>query len=266
MHMKRISIYNSYINDNKNKRELLSNKLKMNGFQTSREGELLIVIGGDGTFLSAIRKRLDQDPIFVGFNTGNLGFLSEFTIDHIDEFLQILKKGDYWTEEFPVYEVLIQDADGLKRDFFVNDLAIERKSTRILHLGLHVNDKKMCTVSGDGVIFSGELGSTGYATAAGGAMLLDSKNSMQITPVSPVFSRSYHSLLNSVILNDANTFTIFPNIKKQRAFRIVCDGKEIKAKNPKYIEVRKTEKTVKILRSTQFNRMDNIRYKMLGEE
>lgn len=263
--MKRISIYNSDINDNKRKREIFSNKLKMNGFQTSRNGEILIVIGGDGTFLSAIRKRMEQNPIFVGFNTGNLGFLSEFTMEQMDDFFNILKKEAYWIEEFPVYEIKIKDSDGEKKEFFVNDLVVERKSTRILHLGIHANDQKLCTVSGDGVIFSSQLGSTGYANAANGAILMDVQNSIEITPISPVYSSSYQSLATPLILNDNNEFTIFPNIKKQRAFRIVCDGKEIKAKNPKYIEVKKTEKTIRILRSNRFSRIDNIRHKILGE-
>ena len=61
--MKKVSIFNSDIKDNPTKRLEIEEKLKRKGYITTREGELLIIIGGDGTFLSAIRKRMPYDPI-----------------------------------------------------------------------------------------------------------------------------------------------------------------------------------------------------------
>lgn len=264
--MKKVSIYNSYINDNPTKREMVANKLRKNGFETGGDGELMIVIGGDGTFLSAIRKRMHYNPIFVGFNTGNLGFLSEFKIDQFDYFMNVLKSGDYWIEEFPIFEVTIKENNGEKKCFFVNDFVIERKSTRILHLGVHVNEQKLCSVSGDGIIFSGSLGSTGYSMSAGGSLFVDAGESLQMTPICPVNSKSYQSVTNSVILNSENEITLFPNIKKQRSFRLVCDGKEIKSKKAKFIEVKKSTRNVRILRSKNYDRVGHIRNKMFDDE
>lgn len=264
--MKKISIYNSFIKDNNNKREYLANKLKQNGFFTSRDGELLIVIGGDGTFLSAIRKRIDQNPVFVGFNTGNLGYLSEFTIDNVDEFVHLLKRGDYYIQHLPVYEVKLKENGEERIEYFVNDIVVERKSTRILHMSIHVNDQSLCSISADGVIISSALGSTGYAMSAGGAISLDCEDILQISPIAPVYSKAYQSLSSSIILNNENELTIFPNYKKQREFRIVCDGKEIKTKNPRFIEIKKSDKELRILRSKKYHRMENLRNKILDEE
>lgn len=264
--MKRISIYNSFIKDNQQKRELISNKLKQNGFQTGGNGELLIVIGGDGTFLSAIRKRMYQNPIFVGFNAGNLGFLSEFTMDKLEDFIRVLKKSDYWVEEHPVYEVHYKDKDKQKVEYFINDLVVERKSTRILHMGVQVDDELLCSISGDGMIMSSALGSTGYSMSAGGAISVGCKDMIQVTPVATVHSKAYHTLPNSMLLPDENNFTIFPNIKKQRSFRMVCDGKEIRCRNSRFIEVKKSDKKIRILRSKQYNSIKHIKNKIIDLE
>lgn len=264
--MKEISIYNSFVKNNDAKREVLRQQLKQHGFQTSRNGDLLVVIGGDGTFLSAIRKRFEENPVFAGFNTGNLGYLSEFLIDKVDEFIKVLKNKEYWIQEFPVYEVRLKDSKGEIIDYFVNDLVVERRGTRILHMGIHANEKEVCSISGDGVIFSTSLGSTGYGMSAGGSIAMDIDNLLQLTPISPVQSKAYQSLSNSLLFKDDNNFTIFPNYKKQRPFRIVCDGKEIKSQNVRFVEVSKTAHTVRILRTNKYDPFQNIKNKILDDE
>lgn len=264
--MKKISIYNSFIKNNDTKREYIKNKLHQNGFRTSRYGDFLVVIGGDGTFLSAIRKRFLENPIFVGINTGNLGFLSEFKVEDVERFIQILKRNDYWIEEFPVYQIRIKDSEGDKVDYFVNDLVVERKSTRILHMNVHMNERELCKVSADGIIFSSSLGSTGYSMSAGGSILLDAKDTLQLTPISPVNSKAYQSIQTPLIIQDKNEFTIFPSYKKQRTFRIVCDGKEVKVNNARFIDIKKSEHTIKILRTNSYNPVENIRHKILNGE
>lgn len=260
--MKKVSIYNSFIKDNKMKREALATKLNQNGFHTTKNGELLIVIGGDGTFLSAVRKRFEQNPVFVGFNAGNLGFLSEFSMQDTDEFITMLKKKDYWIQELPLYEVHFKEDNKMKIEYFVNDFVVERKSTRILHMGVKVNEQSLGTISGDAIIVSSALGSTGYNMSAGGAISLTSENFMQLTPVSSVHSSAYNSPSNSMILNHDSEITIFPNIKKQREFRIVCDGREVRTKNVRYLEVKKSKRTVRVLRSNNYNPMSHLNQKM----
>lgn len=261
--MKKISIYNSYIKDNQAKREAISNKLKQNGFIPTRNGELLVVIGGDGTFLSAVHKRFEQNPIFVGFNAGNLGFLSEFSMDEMDRFMKILKKEDYWIQEIPVYEVHYKENNVSKIEYFINDFVVERRSTRVLHMGVQVENTNVGTFSGDGLVLSTNLGSTGYNLSAGGAASLLTEPFLQLTPVASIRSRAYQTLPNSLLLNTNSDITIFPNVKKQRPFRLVCDGKEIRTKHIRLVEVKKSQKVVRVLRSKEFNPIAHLKNKML---
>jgi NAD+ kinase len=260
--LRKISIYNSFIQQNQENRDYLTDLLKENGFSTSRNGELLMVLGGDGTFLSAVRKRFKQNPIFVGFNTGNLGYFSEFTIEDAPYFLEILKTKNYWIQNVPVYEVRYKDGTEEVMDFFINDLVLERKSTRILHMGIDINDKPFCTASSDGIIISTTVGSTGYNLSAGGSICVECGNLLQLTPIAPVLSKAYHSLQHPVVVHDHCKFTLYPNFKKARSFRVVCDGRELKTNDVESIEISKTNRFIRILRSERFQSLKNIQHKI----
>lgn len=262
--MKKISIYTK---DNSGKREEIAQKFKRNGFHTSRNGEIVVVVGGDGTYLSAAKKRFEDDPIFVGLNSGNLGFLSEFSVDEADQLVKVIKNGDYWVEELPVYEVKFRDKTELRTEYFINDVVIERKGTNVLHMGLQVNGKTLGTVSADALIVSSSLGSTAYNMSAKGAVAVGNLPIMQIASVASLFSKSYRSpLLNPLLVPESSEITIFPTVIKQRAFRLVCDGRDIKLKNARFVEISKSAKVIKVLRSNKFNSIDHLKDKLLDVE
>lgn len=264
--MKRVSIYNNYTQDNPANRIHLEAKLKRRGFETGKGGEYLAVIGGDGTFLTAVNKNVKEDPVYIVFNAGNLGFFSEFDLNEADKVLDMIQRRDYVIQKLPLYEVVIKDEEKETVSYFLNDVCIERKSPSIIHTSLHINDQPFSPVSGDGVVISSPFGSTGYSLSAKGAMNLDCDGFMQITPVSPVQNRAYHSLPGPVLVKDTNEICIFPNFKKTRPFRVVCDNKEFAGKNIRYIEIKKSPYSVRVLRSKQYSSIQNVRHKILNEE
>jgi NAD+ kinase len=133
-------------------------------------------------------------------------------------------------------------------------------------MSVHFGNEEVCTVSADGIIISTPLGSTGYGMSAGGSIILDSKDILQLTPISPVRSSAYQSLSTPIIFNDNNDVTIFPSYKKQRIFRIVCDGKEIRTNQIRYVDIKKSDKVLRILRSKNYSTTKNIKNKILDEE
>lgn len=265
--MRKVSIFNSDIKDNPAKRLEIEEKLKRNGYITTREGELLIVIGGDGTFLSAVRKRMNYDPVYVGFNNGNLGYFSEFTLDDFDKFLRILEKKEYTIEEVPVYEVRYKDEMKLKTDYFINDFVVEKASRHALHMGIDVDDGKtnenLGSYSVDGVVISTNLGSTAYNMNTGGAIVMAKTDLLQIVSIAPINNKCFKTIKNGVIVDSESELTIYPNKKTRRSFRMVCDGREIKAKNTKFIEVKKSKKTIKILRSKKYSKIEQMKDKIM---
>lgn len=262
--MRTISIYNNYLKDNPEKREQLTEKIKENGYNTGKKGDYLFVVGGDGTFLKAIQRNMKENPIFIGINTGNLGFLSEFTFDDVDSIFEMIKQKNYWLQTIPIFEAVITTKNQVKRLYFVNDLTVERKNTQVIHTEVSINEEKFCSFSGDGLVVSTSLGSTGYAISAGGAISYDCEDVMQMIPLRPINTSAYHSIMKPVILKGSNELTIYPSFKKQRRLRVVGDGNEAKFKEVvRSIAIKISPFSFRILRSKSFKSIDNIRGKIL---
>jgi len=265
--MKTISIYNNFLKHNQLKREQLEHRIKNKGFNTGRDGEYIFVLGGDGTFLRAIQRNFYKKPTptFIGINTGNLGFLSEFSFQDTNRILEMIIKDTYDIERVPLYQIDIHFTSNRKRRLhFLNDISFEREGTKIIHCGVKVNNKKLGNFSGDGVIISTPIGSTGYAMSAKGAIAYDCKEHLQLTPSNPIISKAYQSITNSILFNDKNTLEIFPNTKKKRRIRVVVDGREISEGDISKVVISKSPKTVSFLRSDKFDRFANFKNKILA--
>ncbi|WP_456363923.1 NAD(+)/NADH kinase [Priestia aryabhattai] len=263
--MRTISIYNNDLKGNKERREVLTEKIKKCGFDTGRDGEFMFVIGGDGTFLKAIQRNMKTNPIFIGINTGNLGFLSEFVFNDVDNILEMIKRKQFQLETIQIYEAVVTTKNQVKRLYFVNDLVV-KESDDAIHLGLHINDEKISNISGDGIIVSTHLGSTAYNLSAGGPLIYDGNDILSVTPLVPIHNKKYKSLTKSIILKNSNEITINPYHKKGRPVRLICDGNRIKANDIRSISIKKSPFSVKMMRSPNYNFTGNIVEKILNSD
>lgn len=275
--MKKISIYNSNVRDNPQKREYIAKELRKNGFHTTKNGELIVVIGGDGTFLSAVKKRIQDEPVFVALNAGNLGFFTEFDADDIEGFLRVLKRKQYFIEEIPLYEVHLHGKDGVHVEYFINEVKVSQKEDhdkdQAIHMVMEVDGEVLFKTPGDNMIISSYLGSTGHNLGAGGPISF-CKDTLNVVTTNPIMNAAYrHRVYPAIIPND-KTITVFPSTQKQRPFKIVCDSINVtnclekdKKKHPyRYISIHKSEKTIKLLRTNQYSHVKHIHNNLLNFE
>ena len=271
MNLKKISIYNSYVRDNNEKREHIANELRKNGFQTQKNGELIIVIGGDGTFLSAVKKKIEDEPVFVALNAGNLGFFTEFEADDIQKLMQVLKRKQYFVEEIPLYEVHLHGKDGVHVEYFINEVKISQQEDQAIHMIMEVDGEVLFKVPADNMMISGYLGSTAHTLGAGGPLSF-CKNTLNVVATNPIMNKAYPYRVYPAILPDTKKITVFPSTQKQRPFKIVCDSINVtgplkeKGINYRYISIQKSEKKIKILRTKQYNRIRHIHQNLLNFE
>lgn len=228
-------------------------------------GDMVVVIGGDGTFLSAVKERWRDNPIFAPINSGNLGFFSEYNYADVKKFIQMLREEKYHIVEYPLYEVEITQKNGqIIKDVFVNDVSIKQDGAKAVHLQVKINDKVTIPYSADGLVVSTSLGSTAYNMSLGGALMFDHIPNFQISPIAQMHNRSYSGVNNSVMIKDDSVIEITPNFKKKRHFYVVCDSREIKCKyGIQSVKIINKGKTFKLLRSEEFNFQDNIKNKIL---
>jgi probable inorganic polyphosphate/ATP-NAD kinase len=254
----------------KNIKKILIDKFLSIGFNTSEEirdnTELVISIGGDGSFLRNVRDLNFPDIPFFCVNTGHLGFFAEIlpTEKEIDIFIDAYLNSTYEINELYLLEVDIKSKDEVNHTYAINELVVRGNQSRTAHMGLHVNGNYMETFSGDGLIMSTSTGSTAYNYSAGGSIVDNRLNIIQITPISPISTNAFRSFTSSIILPGQDSeIAIKPEYKSEHTIITVVDGQEHKFNDVYEINVRNANKTVKLLRLSDYEFWDRVYMKFL---
>lgn len=146
--------------------------------------DLVLVLGGDGTLLSAARMCAESAIPLLGINFGRVGFLTELEPDEVDEKLPLYLKGDYWVDERAMLRAEVT-VDGVRHRFIaLNDMVLVRGALpRVIRVKVWLDGHYYNTTTADGVIISTATGSTAYNLAAGGPILHPQVRSSVLTPV-----------------------------------------------------------------------------------
>ncbi len=147
-----------------------------------KEADIIVSVGGDGTFLKASHFIKNSGKPILGVNVGHLGFLAETRagecVDVLDEVI---------SEEGIIEKRMVLEGEFTGESYHcLNDIVIHMGSTlRIVDLKLSLNDVDVAHFRSDGIIFSTPTGSTAYSLAAGGPILIPTIDAIVITPIAP---------------------------------------------------------------------------------
>lgn len=191
-----------------------------------------IVLGGDGTIIQTANDLMTHNVPILGVNLGTLGFLAEVEEHHVPEALERLFRDDYQIENRIMIDGMVhhvskrQQIPDCSTGYALNDVVIARKGfSRIISLGIYVNDTLVDNFRGDGVIISTPTGSTAYNLSAGGPIVMAQASVMVITPICP------HSLSpRSIVVSAEDTIKVVvgKSKKTQEAEAIVTfDGNKV---------------------------------------
>jgi NAD+ kinase len=150
--------------------------------------DLIIVLGGDGTYLSAARLMTQKSIPILGVNMGTLGFLTEVRKDEMHDVInRILLTGKLSLSERVMLEAkVIRKGKVIFQDLVVNDAVVSKGAiARIIGVKIDVNGEWANTVRADGMIISTPTGSTAYSLAAGGPIVMPQLGCMLLTPICP---------------------------------------------------------------------------------
>ena len=177
--------------------------------RTEERADLYVAIGGDGTFLWAIRLA-DGRPV-VGFKRGRIGFLATFKLSEIEEVLTAIKRGEMEPEERTRLRVYDHDA--------LNDITINTTAARMIEISFTIDGQRPITFRGDGLIVATPTGSTAYNLAAGGPIVLPDIPAFIITPLAP------HSLsLRSVVISSRYDIKVRVSFRHDSLPLLSADG------------------------------------------
>jgi len=154
--------------------------------------DLLIVLGGDGTLLSAARLSAARKVPILAVNLGGLGFLTTVSQDELYLILEEIFTDKHRVSERVMLEAkVIRDGNVFRRQIALNDAVLNKAAlARIMDLELHVDGDYVTTYKADGLILSTPTGSTAYSLAAGGPIVYPIVEAFVVTPICP------HTLTN----------------------------------------------------------------------
>ena len=162
--------------------------------------DVLVVLGGDGTFLRAARAVAEVDVPILGVNLGKVGFLSKVEAHELETVLAQVANGEYRIDERMTIEATILRAgETVPSERFValNDVVVARgRLARVCRLDVAVGPSHVATFTADGLVVSSPTGSTGYAFSAGGPIVDPSSRNLIVTPIA-----AYLAAIRSIVIS-----------------------------------------------------------------
>ncbi|HVH63518.1 MAG TPA: NAD(+)/NADH kinase [Candidatus Dormibacteraeota bacterium] len=149
--------------------------------------DLLVTLGGDGTFLAGARLAAPRGIPVLGVNHGRLGFLTEIDAGQMNEGIKRYLEGDYRIEERTMLQVtLIRGGQNISEAIGLNEVVVDHSGeARILRLEIDVGGQRVGVIDADGAIVATASGSTAYALASGGPILEPTLSDLLLVPLSP---------------------------------------------------------------------------------
>jgi NAD+ kinase len=203
--------------------------------------DLIIVLGGDGTFLRAFEAAMPRDIPMLGVNLGRVGFLTEMQPDRLEQDVELIARGAYTFETRMLLEV--RTASGQKA-FALNEVAFNRSDSfvGILSLSIAMDGGMVDRFSGDGLIVATPTGSTAYSMAAGGPIVAPGLDCMLLTPICP------HTLAaRPIVISDRQVVSVSILGDARRA-RVIVDGRYVITPDDGAVTVRRAERNIRFVR------------------
>jgi NAD+ kinase len=236
--------------------------LGIEGFKTEDIpglADLVVVLGGDGTMISAARYAASCDVPIMGVNLGGLGFITQSNKGGIFRAIDRALAGDCPVEERIMLEALLRREDGETSRFSaLNDIVINKAAlARMIEIEALVDDLYLTTYRADGLIISTPTGSTAYSLAAGGPILYPTLGCIVITPICP------HVLTNRpLVLPDDRSVRVTLTNDIEKVF-LTCDGQVgCPLRQGDVVEVRKSAHVTRILNPGLHDHFELLRSKL----
>ena len=173
--------------------------------ELASRADVAVVLGGDGTMLSAARRLWPHDIPIIGINAGRLGFITDIVLEDMPQILPMMLAGHCQTDRrHLLFGRIFRGGEEIFSSVAVNDIGISHgRALGMVEYTVYVDGQQMAVQRADGVLVSSSTGSTAYAMAAGGPIMHPHVLSMLLVPIAP------HTLSNRpVVLSSTSVVDI----------------------------------------------------------
>ncbi len=238
---------------------------KMKNFPTCKtintdalNADLVISIGGDGTFLTTAACIGDKNIPILGINTGRLGFLADVAHEEIDTILQELLDGRYHVEERTVLELSTSDGSEKNYPFALNEVAILKQDlSSMISIRASVNNEFLNTYQADGLIIATPTGSTAYSMSVGGPLLVPQAQNLIIAPVAS------HSLNVRPLIIPDSWYIDLEIDSRSKSFLISLDGRSQVMPQTTKLHIAKANYTIKVIKPLHHSFFKTLKNKLM---
>ncbi|KTD15990.1 NAD kinase [Legionella lansingensis] len=225
-----------------------------------KKQDLIVVVGGDGSLLSAARMAIKVNVPVIGINRGRLGFLTDISPNNIEHHLGAVLAGKYEEEHRFLLHTCIHDGETIYfQGDALNDVVLSRgNETHLIEFDVFINQRFVSRYRSDGMILSTPTGSTAYALSAGGPIMHPQLNAIVLVPM---FS---HSLSSRPFVVDGEVkIDLKISERNENDLNISCDGHESRLVKPgQLVSIEKNTQQLRLLHPIDYHYYDTLRIKL----
>ena len=222
------------------------------------EADMVLCMGGDGTFLKAASYVGNKNIPILGINTGRLGFLADVSPEEMEDTFKDIYNHNYKVEDRSVLQVYSGGQPLKGYPCGLNEIAIlKRDSSSMITIHTSINGAYLTTYQADGLVIATPTGSTAYSLSIGGPIIVPHSNTIAITPVAP------HSLnVRPIVINDDWEITLDVESRSHN-FLIAIDGRSETCREGTRLTIRKADYNIKVVKRPNHVFFHTLRDKMM---
>lgn len=220
--------------------------------------DMVLSMGGDGTFLKAASYVGNKNIPILGINTGRLGFLADVSPEEMEETFEDIYKKNYKIEDRSVLQAFSEGQPLKGYPCGLNEIAIlKRDSSSMITIHTSINGAYLTTYQADGLVIATPTGSTAYSLSIGGPVIVPHSNTIAITPVAP------HSLnIRPIVINDDWEITLDVESRSHN-FLVAIDGRSETCREGTRLVIRKADYQIKVVKRPNHIFFHTLRDKMM---
>ena len=222
------------------------------------EADMVLSMGGDGTFLKAASYVGNKNIPILGINTGRLGFLADVSPEEMEDTFKDIYNHNYKVEDRSVLQVISNGQPLKGYPCGLNEIAVlKRDSSSMITIHTSINGAYLTTYQADGLVIATPTGSTAYSLSIGGPVIVPHSNTIAITPVAP------HSLnVRPIVINDEWEITLDVESRSHN-FLVAIDGRSETCREGTRLTIRKADYNIKVVKRPNHVFFHTLRDKMM---
>lgn len=220
--------------------------------------DMVLSIGGDGTFLKAASRVGKKEIPILGINTGRLGFLADALPDQMEDAFDEIYQGNYLAEPRRVLKLTCNGHVLKGYPYGLNEIAVlKRDTSSMITIHAYINGEPLNVYQADGLVISTPTGSTGYSLSVGGPILVPQSGTISLTAVAP------HSLnVRPIVIRDDWEITLDVESRSHN-FLIAVDGRSETCREGTRLTIKRADYYVRIVKRCHHSFFNTLREKMM---